>query len=203
MNGPYYQCIAVSMGNDPMGSWCSYQFQIHTTKFTDYPKMGVWPSQNAFFMTAAQFTRGSTFSGIGVYAFERDRMLACQSARFAYRDMYSVDTNLPRMLPADVDGTRAAPAGAPAPMLTMNWDGSPLAQDRLQVWNAAVDWSATPTLSMTHESDLSVAPYNSNLCGYAPPCIAQPGTTSRVDAMVDRATYRLSYRTSAPGSRWS
>ena len=203
VNGPYFQCIAVSQSNDPTGSWCGYQFQVNTTKFTDYPKLGVWPSQNAFFMTAAQFTRGSTYSGIGVYAFERDRMIGCQSARFAYRDMYSVDSNLPRMLPADVDGSRAAPAGAPAPLLAMNWDGSTLAQDRLQVWNGSVDWSSTPSLSMTHVSDLSAAPYNSNLCGYVRSCIPQPGTTSRVDAMSDRLMSGSLTETSAPGRRWS
>jgi len=195
VNGPYYHCMAVSMSSDPMGSWCSYQFQVHTTKFTDYPKIGVWPSQNAYFMTAAQFTRGSTFSGIGVYAFERNQMIGCNSARFAYRDMYSAEPNLPRMLPASVDGSTAPPAGAAAPIVTMNWDGSPLAPDRLQVWNGTVDWSsATPSLAMTHEGDLSTAPYNSNMCGYARSCISQPGTTSRVDAMSDRLMYRLAYR---------
>ncbi len=43
--GPFYQCIAISMTNDPTGTWCSYNFQVHATKFNDYPKMAVWPGR--------------------------------------------------------------------------------------------------------------------------------------------------------------
>ena len=58
VNGPYYQCVAVSKSSDPTGAWCSYQYQTHTTKFTDYSKFGVWPAQNAYFMTSPQYLRG-------------------------------------------------------------------------------------------------------------------------------------------------
>jgi len=194
VNGPYFYCMAVSSTSNPMGSWCSYQFQVHNTKFPDYPKLGLWSSQNAYFMTAAQFTRGSTFAGIGVYAFQRDQMIGCRSARFAYRDMYSVDANLPRLMPADVDGFRAPPAGAAAPILAMNWTGSPNTPNALQVWNGTVDWSSTPSLSMTHAADLTTAAYNTSLCGYSRACVAQPGTTARVDPISDRLMYRLGYR---------
>ena len=51
VDGPYYQCVAVSRTSDPTGAWCSYQFLSHTTKFTDYAKFGVWPSQNAYMMS--------------------------------------------------------------------------------------------------------------------------------------------------------
>ena len=37
------------------GTWCAYEFNVHNTKFNDYPKMGVWPTQNAYTMTANQF----------------------------------------------------------------------------------------------------------------------------------------------------
>ena len=50
-----YECVSVSETSDPTGSWCGYEFLIHPTKFGDYPKFGVWPAQNAFFMTVNQF----------------------------------------------------------------------------------------------------------------------------------------------------
>jgi hypothetical protein len=194
VDGPYYQCVAVSQTSDPTGAWCSYQFLSHTTKFTDYAKFGVWPSQNAYMMTSPQYYRAASFSGIGVWAFERNQLLSCGNARVVYRDMVSQAPDLPRMLPADADGSLAPPAGAAAPLLTMNWNGSGLQPNTLQLWNANVNWAGNASLTMAHASDIKTAAYDSNLCNYARSCIAQPGTTSKVDALSDRLMYRLAYR---------
>ncbi len=85
---PYYQCVAVSTSDDATGTWCAYGFNVHNTKFNDYPKMGVWPSQHAYMMTANQFPP-SGFGGVGVWALERDQMIAdgCPAARMVYQDM--------------------------------------------------------------------------------------------------------------------
>ena len=76
----------------------------------------------------------------------------------------------------------------------MNWTGSGLPENRLQVWKAAVNWSSNASLAVKHDSDIQTAAYDSNLCNYARACIGQPGTTSKVDALGDRLMYRLSYR---------
>ena len=114
--------MSVSETSDPTGSWCGYEFLIHPTKFGDYPKFGVWPSQNAFFMTVNQFDE-SGWGGAGIYGFERDRMLACEPARFVYKDMYDVDPSLGSLLPADADGSTAPPTGAAIPLVSMR-DGA-------------------------------------------------------------------------------
>jgi hypothetical protein len=193
VNGPYYQCVAVSKSSDPTGAWCSYQFLSHTTKFTDYAKFGVWPSQNAYMMTSPQYYRAASFSGIGIWALERSQLLSCGSARMVYQDMASIQPDLPRMLPADADGVRLPPSGAAAPLMTMNWNGSGLAPNTLQLWNATVNW-ANASLNVSHVSDITTAAYDSNLCNYARSCLAQPGTTAKVDALADRLMYRLAYR---------
>jgi hypothetical protein len=193
VNGPYYQCVAVSRTSDPTGAWCSYQFLSHTTKFTDYAKFGVWPSQNAYMMTSPQYYRAASFSGIGVWALERNQLLNCGSARMVYQDMASIQPDLPRMLPADVDGTRLPPSGAAAPLMTMNWNGSGLQPNTLQLWNATVNWT-NASINVSHVSDIQTAAYDSNLCNYARSCLAQPGTTAKVDALADRLMYRLAYR---------
>ena len=59
---PYWECTAVSTTSDPTGSWCGYEFEVHQTKFNDYPKIGVWPSQHAFTMTANQFLLGASYA---------------------------------------------------------------------------------------------------------------------------------------------
>src|SRR5206468_1356845 len=82
--------------SDPTAGWCAYEFLVHQTKFNDYPKFGVWPAQNSYTMTAPQF---NSTGGQGVWGFERDKMIACQTARFVYQDMVTLDPTLPRILP--------------------------------------------------------------------------------------------------------
>ncbi len=195
--GPFYQCIAVSTSSDPTGTWCSYEFLVHATKMNDYPKLGVWPAQNAYMMTVNQFDAVNGFAGVGVLAFERSQMIAdgCQVARMVYQDMESIDPYLPPLLPADADGDTPPPAAAPAPLVGMNFDGSGLPQDQLQIWNAKVDWSGAPSMIVTHDVDLQAAAYDTNLCdNNGQSCIEQPGTTARLQTLTDRIMHRAQYR---------
>ncbi len=182
-SGPFYQCIAVSKTGDPTGQYWRYEFKISDTKLNDYPKFGVWP--NGYFMSVNQFA-GNTFAGAGVVAFERDKMLQGLAAR-----MYYVDTNDPTlggMLPSDLDGP-APPAGTPN--FFMQFDDVPA---QLQVWRFDVSWDAAVTASFTKVTNLPVAAFDSNMCGYARSCIPQSGTTRKLDAISDRMMYRLQYR---------
>jgi hypothetical protein len=182
-SGPFYQCIAVSKTADPAGQYWRYEFKISDTKLNDYPKFGVWPT--GYFMSVNQFAGGG-FAGAGVVAFERDRMLQGLAAR-----MYYVDTNnttLGGMLPSDFDGP-APPAGTPN--FFMQFDDVP---SQLQVWRFDVTWAATVTGAFTKVTNLPVAAFDSNMCGYARSCIPQSGTSRKLDAISDRLMYRLQYR---------
>ena len=97
-------------------------------------------------MTANQFLDFGNFAGIGLWGFERDKMLACQTSHMVYQDMEDVDPSLPIMLPADADGPTPPPAGTPAPVVTMNLDLAGLPEDKLQVWHATIDWTGTPSI---------------------------------------------------------
>ena len=192
-NGPVYQCVAVSSTDDPTGTWCRYEIQAFATRLNDYPKFGVWPTQNAYFLAVNQFDLPSfTFVGQGIFALNRDRMLACQTAQVLYKDMFPVDPNLGGMLPADVDGSTLPPSGAPGVFIEVDDDGAGFPQDQLDVWNATADWNAL-TLTMTRAVSLATAPFDSNLCGFAQ-CIPQPGTSQRLETLSDRLMYRLAYR---------
>ena len=72
-------------------------------------------------MVATQFS--ASFDGFMVVGYERDKMLACQTARMQYKNMFTVDPYLPYILPADADGATLPPANAPAPIMAMNFDG--------------------------------------------------------------------------------
>ncbi|HEY9377998.1 MAG TPA: hypothetical protein VIQ02_12990, partial [Jiangellaceae bacterium] len=190
--GPYYQCIAISNSSDPTAGWCTYEFQVHTTKFNDYPKFGVWPSQNAYMLTAPQFLGGATFAGVGVWGFERDVMLSCGTARMVYQDLPSQST---RMLPGDADGPNAPPTGAPNPIASMKDGAVNGGVDRIEIFNATINW-ATPSISVVPEGDLPTTAFDSvlNCTPTARSCIPQPGTTVRIDALSNRLMHRLQYR---------
>jgi hypothetical protein len=191
--GPFYQCLAVSSTGNPLGSWHRYEFTVSSSKLNDYPKFGLWP--DGYYMSINQFKCSFLFcnwAGQGVLAFERDQMLAGNTARAVYFDLYNLDPNLGGMLPSDLDGA-VPPAGAPNTFVQVDdnaWGYSP---DQLQLWNFHVDWSDPTASTFTQNSVLPVSAFDSDMCGYARNCIPQPGGVN-LDALADRLMYRLQYR---------
>jgi hypothetical protein len=186
-SGPYYQCIAVSMTGDPTGQWYRYSYSFN--KLNDYPKFGVW--SDGYYMSINQFTCNfvrCTWAGQGVAAFERAQMLKGGSARMVYFDMAS-NAMLGGMLPADLDGSTAPPAGSPA--YFMQFDDSP---DQLELWAFHVDWSNTSLSTFASKAVLPTAVFDSNMCNGSRNCIPQAGTSAKIDAIADRLMYRLQYR---------
>jgi hypothetical protein len=193
--GPFYQCIAVSQTGDPTGAWHLYTYLISDTKLNDYPKFGVWP--DGYYMSINQFNCkviGCTWAGQGVVAFERDKMLSGDStARMLSFDLFSTDSSLGGMLPADWNGAIPPPTGAPNNFVQLDDDSWGYSPDQLQIWSFHVDWSSTANSSFSLAQTIPTANFDSNLCGYARDCIPQPGGV-KVDAISDRLMYRLQYR---------
>ncbi len=81
-SGAMYECMAVSASGDPVsGGWHFYAWQTSTGgSLPDYPKLGVWP--DGIYMSANVFsTTGSgSFQHVQVWAFDRQRMEAGQTA---------------------------------------------------------------------------------------------------------------------------
>jgi len=193
-SGPFYQCIAVSQTPDPTGSWFRYEFTISQTKLNDYPKFGLWP--DGYYMSVNQFRCNfvsCNWGGAGVVAFERSKMLLGQVARTVMFDLESVDPNLGGMLPADLDGTTSPPANAPNVFAQMDDDAWGYSPDQVQLWQFHVDWTTPSSSTFTPAVALGTASFNSDMCGYARNCIAQPAGT-KIDALSDRLMYRLQYR---------
>jgi len=153
---PFHQCIAISQTGDPTGAYFRYDFQMPNNKINDYSKFGVWP--DAYYMTDNQFdSLVGPFSGVGVFAFERDKMLVGDSsASFVYFDLDALDPLIFGMLPSDLDGP-APPAGTPNyfAYFTANEFGDP--QDGLRIFEFHVDFSTPANSSFTERADSPIA----------------------------------------------
>lgn len=196
VDGPYYQCIAISQTADPTGAWYRYAFLVSNTKMNDYPKFGVWP--DGYYMTVNQFINAEEWGGAGVFVFDRSRMLVGDpTAGFQYFDLYAANLNFGGMLPSDLDGGTLPPAGAPNYFVEVDdsaWIGS---SDAMRLWEFHVDWvnPANTTFGLNGQPNavIPVAAWTP-LCLTTRACIPQPGTTVRLDAIGDRLMYRLAYR---------
>src|SRR5207302_11199342 len=102
---PFLQCVAVSTTSDATGTYNRYSFQY--ANFDDYPKMGVWP--DAYYITFNMFN-GNTFVGADACAYDRNAMLNGQPAT---QICFQQGSSVGGLLPADLDGTTAPPAGSP------------------------------------------------------------------------------------------
>ena len=175
---PYYQCVAVSQTADATGAYNLYAFSYGSV-FPDYPKIGVWP--DAYYISFNMFT--STFQGAKACAYDRAKMLAGQPAT---QQCFQLSTSYGGLLPADVDGTTAPPAGSPGIFMARG-------SSSLYKWLMAVNWAnpAATTFSSTPAS-LPVASYSAACNGGT--CIPQKNVSQKLDSLADRLMSRLAYR---------
>ncbi len=194
-NGPFYQCVAVSMTGDPTGAWYRYAFAWPGNKMNDYPKFGVWP--DGYYMTVNQFASGSTaWAGAGVAVLSRTSMLSGLPATMIYFDLSSVDSAFGGILPSDLDGP-PPPVGAPNYFAEMDDSTWIPPSDALRLWRFHVDWvtPANSTFGLLGQPNaiLPVTDFTP-LCLGTRNCVPQPGTAQGLDALGDRLMYRLAYR---------
>src|SRR5437870_7793861 len=174
---PYRQCIAVSTSSDATGTYNRYSFQYNN--FDDYPKMGVWP--DGYYETFNMFN-GNTFVGADACAYNRTAML---NGQLATQICFQQGSSVGGLLPSDLDGTTAPPAGSPNYMLYFG-------TNNLNLYKFHVDFTTPTNSTFTGPTVIPVAAF-SPLCGGGT-CVPQPGTTNRLDSLADRLMYRLAYR---------
>ena len=175
---PYLQCIAVSTTSDATGTYNRYSFQY--SNFDDYPKMSVWP--DAYYETFNMFAGGTTFVGADACAYNRSAMLAGTAAT---QVCFQQGTSVGGLLPSDLDGSTAPPAGSPNYMLYFG-------TNNLNLFKFHVDFTTPSNSTFTGPTVINVAAF-SPLCGGGT-CVPQPSTTQQLDSLADRLMYRLAYR---------
>ncbi len=183
-NAPLLQCLAISTTSDASGTYYLYAFQL-TTQYPDYPKIGSWP--DAYYVTM-NLLNPSTYASLGaeVCALDRTSMLAGSPAASAQCFVTGTATTDYVLLPSDVDGATAPPAGAPNYLLSLN-------SNSLDFFTFHVDWLNLANSSLTGPTNIPVTPFT-QACngGY---CVSQLGTTNVVDGVGDRlSSNRIPYR---------
>ncbi|MFQ3250466.1 MAG: hypothetical protein ACI9O6_002304 [Glaciecola sp.] len=177
-------CIAISQTGDPTGEYYLYDFLYSDVKFNDYPHYGVWT--DAYYAGVNQFT-GNSFTGSGVVAYERDKMLAGQPAQQVIIDLETSQPDAFTPMPADIDGIFLPPNDMPGIFVTADNPGE------LNVWHFDVDWNDTTNSSFTLADTLTVGAYSGAVCSFSRDCIEQPNTQN-LDAIGQRMMFRLAYR---------
>jgi hypothetical protein len=182
---PYLQCVAVSTTSDATGSYYRYAFSYGTTQFNDYPKLGVW--SDGYYITYNIFNNGQTFAGSKACAFDRTKMLAGDPT--ATQQCFQLSSSFGGLLPSDLDGTTAPPAGSPNYFMNFG-------SNSLNLWKFHVDFATPANSTFTGPTNIPVAAFSA-ACSGGGTCIPQPNTNNKLDSLADRLMYRLAYRNRA------
>jgi len=180
---PYTQCVAVSQTSDATGAYNRYAFS-YGNGFNDYPKLGVWP--DGYYISYNIFTNGQTFAGSKACAFDRTAMLAGTAAT---QQCFQLSTSFGGLLPSDLDGVTAPPAGSPN--FFMNFGAN-----SLNLWKFHANFANSALTTFTGPTNIAVAAFSA-ACSGGGACIPQPSTSNRLDSLADRLMYRLAYRNRA------
>ncbi len=177
----FWQCVAVSATGDATGAYNVYAFNYGTVQFNDYPKLGVW--NNSYLVTFNIFNNGSTFAGSKLCALDRASMIAGVAAT---QICFQLSNAFGGVLPSDIDGTTAPPAGSPGYFLNFGTNS-------LNLWKISNINFTAGTATLTGPTNLPVAAFAA-ACAGGGTCIPQLGTNQKLDSLADRLMYRLSYR---------
>ncbi len=141
--GPFYECIAVSSGSDPVAStWTFYSVPAGDGKFPDYPKFGSGP--DAVYFTINNF-RQNTYTGAGVYAIKRTSL---GSASLQVQHVTTSSTFF-SLLPANITDS-TLPASA-TEVIASIWNG------QISLWRYTPDWNNVANSTFVNNANLSVS----------------------------------------------
>jgi hypothetical protein len=198
----FFNCVAVSVTQDPLGPYFRYAFSTGKN-FPDYPKYGIM--SNGLFITTREFAPDNTES-IGIYAINRHKLLGGEPDP----EIVAFQLTAPRylvgdgLLPADLDGKRHPPPHSPQYLVgTMDddhpSDGAPF--DALNVFHLNVDWVHPDLSTFELVAQVPIAEYDTIFPCFptSRDCIPQPGITDprqKLDILSyrQRPTWRLQYR---------
>jgi hypothetical protein len=178
-NTPYLECVAVSTTSNPTGSYHRYAFSFGSD-FPDYPKVAVWPTQDAYFITFNMFQQ--FFTDARVCAFRQSQMIAGTA-----NSMQCFSTTLSSLLAADLDGTALPAAGTAGYVVNRSGSG-------LNSWRVNINWTTPGSSTFTGPTAVSGVASYTNACNGGGNCISQPKPGARLDSLGARLMHRAAYR---------
>jgi hypothetical protein len=181
---PFYECFAVSTTSDATGSYYLYAFELPTSYWPDYPKVGVWP--DAYYVTFNLQNQAKNYGAVAAQpcAVDRNSMLVGAAATMICFQVAANGHDL-TILPSDLDGATPPPAGAPNYFLG-------LSKNSLHLYKFHVDFQTPTNSSFTGPRVLTIKGFTEPCGGKI--CIPQLDTTELVDSVSDRLMNRVAYR---------
>lgn len=187
LNNPFFTCVAVSTSSDATGTYNRYAFEQSTQGNLTGEEFGLWP--DAYYFSQATFlnTNMSSYVGPEACALDRNQMLAGQAATMQCFQL--AETHLHGMIPADLDGAYAPPAGAQEYYLLQGPAGS----NSLEMYRFHVDFTNPANSTFTGPTSIKVAPYTPASADSVV-SVPQLGTSQLLDANGSDLMHRLAYR---------
>jgi len=179
-------CMAVSTTGDATGTYTAYAF-TDSTGLNDYSKVGIWP--DAYYLSTRQFNaRQTAYLGPKACAADRTQMIAGAAATIQCFQVSS--TSADGMLPSNLDGATAPPAGSPNYFLLI--PSSAAGTTSLQMFRFHVDFTTPTNSTFTGPVTVTVAKFTEagSFGGFVP----QLGTTNKLDGLGFTLMHRLAYR---------
>jgi len=183
------ECVAISTSSDATGSYYRYGFHLGSN-FFDYPHLSVWP--DAYYMSMNVFnSAGTSYLGPQPFAFDRTKMLAGQPATFV-SPVGPLGGSVDAFLPADLDGSRLPPTGAPNTFVGFPGQAT---NPNYTTYHFHVDFVTPGNSTFTTFANPPAAGFTA-LCPSTRACVPQNGVTSSnyLDGIGDRLMFRLAYR---------
>lgn len=187
--------VYVSQTSNPQGAYHFYQFTC--PNFPDYPKWSISESSDALL--------ASTNEGgpPRVYAMKLSALVSGATSPFIGMAIgYTLNGfGFQSITPVDLEGDFAAPTGQ-KPLFVRHRDderhsnGAPDSptNDWIEIWEMTINWTNN-TGSVAKIQDVPITEIDSDLCGLTSfSCIAQPGTTVKLDPLRECVMYKAPMR---------
>lgn len=183
---PTDYCIAVSTSDDATGTWNRYGFHLGSN-FIDYPHIAVWP--DAYYVSFNIFnSSGTSYLGPQPFAFDRAAMIA-GTPLTTFVSVPPLGGTVAPFLPADLDGNKKPPGGAPNTFVGYPDGGS------YPIYHFHVDFSIPTNSTFTTFDTLPAAAFTQP-CIFTRACVPELDVPSFdwLDSLGDRLMFRLAYR---------
>jgi hypothetical protein len=215
--GNYYMCIAVSSTDDFTATgfkWYPYAQVMNNalgtnpqghTYFPDYPKIATWA--DAYYVTMDLEDPDNGYQEVGALAcaFDRTDMLKGTTMKvpqcFRYPGTLGALFLGHSLLPADIEGTLAPPAGTKEAFVSIQNPSSGSSSTKLNFWQFHVDWTTPTNSTFTGPTTTAVASYIPGCYDVSAPtntvCVPEPSTKTTanyIDSLGDRLMHRFAYR---------
>lgn len=189
MDGPYYECIAVSKTNNPVtGGWWLFAYRADDAThpwLPDYPKMGIWP--DGLYMSANMFDclnancSSASYKEVRAFGLNITDLVTGATLRSIVADTNS--TSRFTLLPSNFRGT-APPVGTPN--YFVGESGTLFAWE---VFKFHVDYVTPASSTFTGPTNVTQTAYV-----VAASTVAEPAPGNAVDTLAERAMMQNQYR---------